>query len=196
MTGSQTPEETLRLFNEKVDRLLSLSFFAKASDSRAIVEFTRNAGWDSVFVGPDEESIEALVLTLRLFMQDNEPLSLRNMRSLYAARLPKGLGLDFVDHCTRFNVSLDSDSMLSIEDGRQLTHRDILEIFVYGAYAHTNPQRRRTFEGLRTTAFFPVFQQTLVAIIVVFGRCLRSLQKINETALSELSGLESSRGAI
>lgn len=194
--GSQTPEETLRLFNEKVERLLSLSFFAKALDSGAIVEFTRNGGWDTVFVGPDEESIEALVLTLRLFMQDNEPISLRNMRSLYAAHLPEGLGRDFVDHCRRFNVSLDSASMLSIEEGRQLTYRDILEIFVYGTYAHTNPQRRRTFEGLRTTTFFPIFQQTLVTTIVVFGRCLRSLQKINETALSELSRLESSRSAV
>ena len=194
--GSQTPKETLRLFNEKVDRLLSLSFFSKASDSGAIVEFTRNAGWDSVFAGPDEESIEALVLTLRLFMQDNEPISLRNMRSLNAAHLPEGLGQEFIDHCRRLNMSLDSASMLSIEEGRQLTHRDILEIFVYGAYAHTNPQRRRTFEGLRTTAFFPIFQQRLVATIVVFGRCLRSLQKINETGLSELSGLQSSRGAV
>ena len=111
-------------------------------------------------------------------------------------RLPEGLGLEFVDHCRRFNMSLDSPSMLSIEDGRQLTHRDILEVFVYGAYAHTNPQRRRTFENLRTTAFFPIFQQTLVGTIVVFGRCLRSLKKINETALSELSRLESSGGAV
>lgn len=192
----QGSEETLRLFNEKVDRLLSLSFFAKAMDSGAIVEFTRSAGWDSVFVGPDEESVEALVLTLRLFIQDNESISLRNMRSLYAAHLPEALRIDFVDHCTRFNESLDSDSMLSIEEGRQLTHRDILEIFVYGAYAHTNPERRRIFQDLRATAFFPLFQQTLVATIVVFGRCLRSLRKINETALSELSGLESSRGAV
>lgn len=194
--GSQAPAETLRLFNEKVDRLLSLSFFAKAMDSGAIVEFTRNTGWDSVFVGPDEESIEALVLTLRLFMQDNEPISLRNMRSLYDAHLPSALGVDFGDHCKRFNLSLDSASMLSIEEGRQLTHRDILEIFAYGAYAHTNPQRRRTFEGLRTTAFFPLFQQTLVATMVVFGRCLRSLQRTNDTALSELSGLESPREAV
>ena len=44
---SPTPEEILRLFNEKVDRQLSR---------------TRSEGWDSVFVGPDEESIEALVL--------------------------------------------------------------------------------------------------------------------------------------
>lgn len=194
--NSQGPEETLRLFNEKVDRLLSLSFFAKALDAGAIVEFSRNAGWDSVFVGPDEESIEALVLTLRLFMQDNEPISLRNMRSLYSTHLPEALRIEFIDHCTHFNEALDSDSMLSIEEGRQLTHRDIREIFVYGAYAHTNPQRRRTFQDLRTTAFFPIFQQVLVATIVVFGRCLRSLRRINETAVSELSGLESSRSAV
>jgi hypothetical protein len=37
---------------------------------------------------------------------------------------------------------------------------------------------------------------TLVATVIVFGRCLRSLKKINESALSELSGLESSRGAV
>lgn len=189
--ASQTPEEILKIFNEKAARLLSLSFFSKALDSGAIISFQKSTGWDSVFVGPDEESIEALVLTLRLFMQDNEPISLKNVRGLYTTHFRPALATDFADHCARLNASLNALSGLSIEDTRRLTYRDVLEIFVYGSYAHTNPGRRRSFESLRTTAFFPLFQQALISTILVFGHCLRSLQQINVLALAESSTKES-----
>ena len=79
------PTNVLALFNEKVDRITSLSFFPKAKGSGAIVEFRHDAGWKSMFVGPDEESFEALVLILRLFIQNNDSISLQKVRALYVS---------------------------------------------------------------------------------------------------------------
>jgi hypothetical protein len=177
----------LALFNEKVERLASLSFFEKARGGGAIVEFRRDAGWDSVFVGPEEESIEALVLTLRLFMQNNDGLSLRNMRNLYVSlRVSAELVADFSLQCEQLNRFLDSATNLSIKEGCQLTHRDVLEIFVYGTYAHVNARYRTIFEGIRTTTFFPIFQDYLVMAVDVFRRCLLGLKAVNTRALAEL----------
>ncbi len=177
----------LVLFNEKVERLASLSFSGRARGGEAIVAFQRDTGWDSVFVGPDEESIEALVLTVRLFMQNNDQLSLQKVRNLYAS-LPVSTELvaDFSLQCEQLNRFLDSATNLSIEEGRQLTHRDILKIFVYGTYAHVTARYRTIFEGIRTTPFFPIFQAHLVAGVEVFLGCLVELKGVNTRALAEL----------
>jgi hypothetical protein len=184
---SQSVEIVLRLFNEKTDRLLGLSFWPKSHTTGALVEFNQNSGWDSLFVGPDEESIQALMLTLRMFMQDNESISLQKMRSLYTGLISGELSIQFFDHCSRLNTFLDSTSHLSIEKGRQLTYRCILDIFLYGTYAHMNSKKRQIFEGIRTTAFFPIFQTSLVQAIIEFGGCLKELKKINEEVLIKLS---------
>lgn len=179
--------KTLELFDEKAGELLSSRFFEDVSGGGAIVEFSRDSGWDAIHVGPDEESARALVLTLRLFMQDNDRLSLRNMAALYR-RLP--LSVELVEGFERrrfdLNAFLDSETHLAIEEHRRLTRREILNIFVYGAYAHVDPSHRRTYEDLRTTPFFPLFQQTLVDSVVAFARCISAPREINLRAVREL----------
>jgi hypothetical protein len=179
--------DALKLFNEKAERLLSLSYWNKSLGAGAVVEWKRGEGWDSVFVGADEESLEALLLTARLFMQNNERISLGNVRRLYQT-IPVDMALqDSVRaHCDELNAFLDSDSNLVIEEHRQLTHRDILEIFLYGGYAHTNAAKRRIFDGIRSTAFFPVFQADVVTALVRLARAIRSIQAINGEAISQL----------
>lgn len=186
------PNADLAIFNEKVERLVSLSFFTKSKGSGAIAQFVRGSGWESVFVGPDEESIEALVLTLRLFMQNNDRISLQNMRTIYAS-VPdlSALSGECVAACDRLNRLLDLDSNLSIEEGRQLSYREILEIFIYGTYAHVNEGKRLVVEGIRTTPFFPLFQSCLVVAVVAIRQCLEILREINNRALAELQRVAS-----
>ena len=180
--------ETLELFNEKAEEFLSSRFFARVRGGGAIVEFSRDSGWDAVHIGPDEESTRALVLTLRLFMQDNDRLSLCRMAALYdALPLSDGVAREFDRSRSALNSFLDSDSPLAIEEGRCLTHREILEIFVYGAYAHVEPQSRRIYEDLRTTPFYPLFQKNLVDACVAFARCVSAVRETNRRAVIELT---------
>lgn len=184
---SQSLEIVLRRFNEKTDELLGSDFWSNSHNTGALVEYNQSSGWDSLFVGPDEKSIKELVLTLRMFTQKNEPISLRNMCSLYENSISGELSSQFFEHCSCLKAFLDSPSNLSIEDGKQLTYCDILDIFLYGEYAHMNPKKRQIFEGIRTTTFFPIFQTCFVRAIAAIGGCLRELKKINEEVLIKLS---------
>jgi hypothetical protein len=192
LSSTAVAVKTLELFNEKADQLLSSEFFKQASGGGSIVEFNRESGWEGIHVGPDEESIRALVLTLRLFMQDNDRISLRNMANIYGS-LPVSAAMkqEFDAHRSQLNALLDSKSHLAITEEGPLTYREILCIFVYGEYAHVGERYRQTYEDLRTTSFFPLFQNCLVDAVVAYARCIGAMQRTNLRAVAELTGSES-----
>ncbi len=184
--------KTLERFNEKADQLLASEFFNQVKGGGAIVEFNRESGWDGIHVGPDDESTRALVLTLRLFMQDNDQISLAKIATLYSS-LPVSARVkqEFDAHRSHLNALLDSASHLAITEEGPLTYREILSIFVYGEYAHVNARYRQTYEDLRTTSFFPLFQNCLVDAVVAYARCIGAMQRTNLRAVAELTGSES-----
>ena len=152
VTSHTTALKTLELFDEKAAELLSSRFFAEVGGGGAIVEFKKDSGWEAIHVGPDDESTRSLVLTLRLFMLNKDPISLQNMDKLYRSLpLSDGLTHEFTGRRNELNAFLGSDSRLAIAEDRQLSHQEILDIFVYGAYAHVSPRYRQTFEDIRTT---------------------------------------------
>jgi len=74
----------LELFNEKADRLKNLSFVRSLESKESGWTLTLDEGGASASrYGPDNESVEAFVLTIRFFVQDNEPSSIRNMAKMY-----------------------------------------------------------------------------------------------------------------
>jgi len=184
--------KTLELFNEKADQLLASSFLDEVSGGGAIVRFDRESGWDGIFVGPDDESMRALILTLRMFMQDNERISLRNMAALYdSLSVSAVVKREFDERRSVLNTSLDSESPLAITEDGPLSYREILSTFVYGEHAHVAARHRQTYEDLRTTPFFPLFQNCLVDAIVALARCIGVMRDVNRRAIAELTSLES-----
>ena len=142
--------EVLQLFNEMVTKLQSLGFSERFSrdGAHAIVEWRRGKGWDSVFVGPADDSVAAVVLTLRFFIQDNEPTSIRRVADLYQTEVKdSNLVKQFLDLRTELNTYLDSETNLGIEEERNLTRREIFDFFMYGDLAHANEGKYRTYKG-------------------------------------------------
>ena len=185
---------TLELFDEKAGRLSELSLAQDILKSyRASVEWVRGQPWTGEYSGPTGEAVDAYILTLRMLIRDNEPISLRNMRRLYReAPIPATLADQFEQACAELNTFLDADTNLAIEEGRQLTHRDIFEVFVYGSLAHTNSLRNREiFIALRDGAWFPLFQALFADCLRAFEVVLASLRRINATALAELRAARS-----
>jgi len=185
------PIDTLEYFEDKAAHPQQLSAAGQVMKGLgAIVEWKQGQGWDSVFVGPEGEPIEALVLTLRFFINNNEPISLCNMRKLYSGlALSAGLVARFQEQCYELNGFLDSDTNISIEEGKKLSYRDILQIFLYGSLAHGNDfSMRKTFRDLRKGAFFPFLQTYFVEAIRGFVIAINVLRKINQEALDELRG--------
>lgn len=81
--------KSLSLFNEKASKLSRLSFtkeIFKCSTGVTIKINRKNDGFYELTQerrGPFEEAIDAFVLTIRFFIQDNESVSLRNIAKIY-----------------------------------------------------------------------------------------------------------------
>jgi len=114
-------------------------------------------------IGPSEEAVDAFVLTLRFFLQNNESISIRNLAELLQ-RLPLDSEVHdrVVEMRTAFNSALDRPCGIKI-DADHPSNREVLEIFVYGGLAHANPRKRAVFEdwskqpiimGMMTQVFF------------------------------------------
>ena len=181
--------DTLEYFEEKAAHLQQLSAASQVMKRLgAVVEWKRGQGWDGVFVGPEGEPVEALVLTLRFFIIDNEPVSLRNMRKLYSSlTLSADLVARFQEQCEELNGFLDTDTNISIEETKKLTYRDVFLLFLYGFLAHGNDSaKRRAFRDLREGVFFPFLQMYFAETIRGFVIAINVLRKINQEALDEL----------
>ena len=153
------------LFHEKVDKL-KRSTFAREMFTRATGV---TLGWDerkgeSVEIrGPNEESTEAMVLTLRFMMQNNDEISLANMAELYEALPSKSVHkANFLDARRKINAQLDQPTPLrhqttdpktkKVVRDEILTNRRVLDLVIYGEKAHLNPEKAEHVRQLRRWA--------------------------------------------
>jgi len=184
-----TIADRLALFNTKVDKLSGLTFFERVTTKKTTTKlhWDRDKGWESAFDGPGDESIDAAVLTLRQFMQDNDPVSVRNVSDAYLrSSLSTALRGEFQLLRSHLNQFLDSPTNVAIEEGRLLTFRRVLDLFVYGGLAHSSPRHRATYEGLKTSPFYHVIQADFVQAVGIFIIALRHMAAVNTRAIAAL----------
>ena len=168
-------------FVEKADKFLGLSIFDDPALRRAdaLADFHHERGWDSVFDGPNDENLDAAVLTLRFFIRDNESTSLRRMTKTVEASASAEIAAEWSEIRGQLHEFLQSDTNISIEEGRQLTHGDVLDLFVWGDRAHGNDSaKRQVFKDLSETPLFPVLQVDFVRVLWAYGSAIRALRTL------------------
>jgi len=182
--------ETMVLFIEKANKLTTSRFVQYINDNTKGIQVSWKRGgkpsvdWDA----PDGEAVDALVLTLRFFIQANERTSLRSMQNILSdpaiSQYWRGRYEKVRDQLNEF---LDSSprQMQVGNGGPAFTRRETMEIFVYGGLAHANQQKRRIFEELKKDPFrFPMFEYNFVdtlneivnAVGYLAGICDRELK--------------------
>ena len=180
---------TLRLFVEKVEYLDSLSFVQSLDDpgSKLRLSFNGPRLTELTFSGPRREQIDAFVNTMRLFMQDNDRLSIANMsRMIDGLPLREDLKRSFSECREILNDHLDSRSSMSLDDGTA-TNRRVLDTVLYGELSHTNTAARERY--LRWTS------EPLSARFVEFefvaqaSACLKCLRVMARTCRRMLEAL-------
>ena len=145
----------------------------------AHVEFQRH--------GPEEESIDAFVLTYRFFIQDNEMISFRNMSKIYDEM---GIAQDkkkvFEGIRETINTFLNSNSMLTIKD-KKYTNREIQDIFIYGGLSHANETQKRIFDSWKKDQLiFEILENEFVWVLVNILNAIQAIARLNLNVLKEI----------
>ena len=143
--GKDEINKSLKLFNEKADKLMSLGFTKKIFGEKSGFTFSAKKNGPVVFqrYGPESESIDAFVLTYRFFIQDNEKISFHNMSKIYDE---SGMTQDkinaFKNIRENINNFLNSNSITKTD-----TYREIQDIFIYGGLSHATETKKRIFDS-------------------------------------------------
>jgi hypothetical protein len=186
----------LKLFNEKVEKLLNLSFVKEATSPNARVSFIGERQSDGSFKifssinGPASEAVDAFVLTFRFFIQDNERISLCNISTLYkSSNIDSQQKAYFESARDNVNKMLDSPNFMNLSyNNIAPTNREVMNVIVYGWLAHTNLQENQRYKewmGFHTAA--PILQACFDIILMYVLRTLEYISQVNTTTIQQLT---------
>lgn len=149
--------QTIRLFVEKTDKLRR-SEFARVmftEDTGVTLRFRQGEQPSAEVRGPSEEVVDAMVLTLRMTMQNKDRISVRNV-----ARIMKRIDHDAARRYLAIRDELNS--MLDAATNPPLEHKNsesgavhvfrngqILRGVIYGELAHTDEKQHAAMQALR-----------------------------------------------
>ncbi len=178
----------LKLFNEKANKLEGLHFTKNMIGYKSGIKYSVDKGQITKIerTGPDNEDIDAFVLTFRLFIQDNEKISLHNMANIYQ-KLPIGGNLvqQFKNEYTKINQFLDNPVNEFIRLPTT-TNRYLMEVFIYGGLAHTNNKKKAIYDSWCSDQLFPLFEEAFVNIVTDVLSTIIKIRKLNEEVLGYL----------
>jgi hypothetical protein len=188
---SRRDEKTrLNLFIEKAEKLRQASFLSQiATDGLASrINMEKGTGTIVEFQGPEEEFRESFLLTLRLFCQDNDDISLRNMQDMIdQMQIDQSLKDIFTTIRGSFNKYLDSETHTRFEiDGNHFTRRRLFDTFLYGDYAHVKFGKKERVDEWRNQPFSADMAMEFDLIVLRFSQTVLRLSEVCQRILAEL----------
>jgi hypothetical protein len=189
----QAARATLRLYNAKADKLAGLSF-TQAVQAGLGYTISGKAGQPVVVErhGPNAEAIDAFILTYRLFVQDNESLSFKNMEKLYQSfpfDSPWKQGV--ANTRATVNAMLDRPTNVIVR-GINSSRRHVHDTFLWGVLAHSN---RRFMAQYNSWSREPDLLRVLEAeFTFVLADMLGAIQWMTSANVAVLPLLRAKRG--
>jgi hypothetical protein len=182
----------LRLFNEKSQELKEYSFINKALQPDAGVtvnfDFEKNT-LEANRIGADKESRAAMCLVLRFFLQPRDRIELHQIAELYQhLPVPNEDRRLVSKNLTIVDEFLDRPTEVAL-NGIPITHRAVLETFLYGDQAHANPDKKAIFETWKEIgpihAVLENFFEFAVCVVLRYAFWLAAMNKDAIKALEE-----------
>ena len=180
----------LKLFNEKAALLLNSSFANAILRNQSAFMFSWKAGenYEAILVGAEGESVDAAFLTLRMFLQNNDRISIGNIANLYLQEQELNLyQADFENIRSQINVYLDSGNGISFF-GNNYSNRSLIELLLYGSKGHSNREKEQELKKLLDSPL--VSKMFLNQVNSAAGGLIKgiaTLAEINKTALSSIN---------
>ncbi len=189
--------DALQLFNEKAEKLNRLSFIETVLNHNTGVTLSckkqEDGFWEmqQLRKGPDEEAIDAFVLTIRFFIQDNEKSSFRNLASVYSNSL---IDLKFRKEFDKIrnaiNKFLDGNSGMGLNFlGEELNYRKIMELLIYGALSHANVEKKKTYDMISQTPMKALVDDKFVTTLTMLHRAINDIKNLNKKVIKQIKNL-------
>lgn len=191
-----TTRKALELFIEKADHLMSRRFMQAiiaGGGTNLTLRFRREGeledgkGWLEMHrTGPDQEAIEAFVLTYRQFFQHNDRFSFFSLAKspvLSDSGLSNEWKQRFTETWTDLQECLNTTAEFVL-DGVAPTYGYLLEVFIYGGLAHTTPDKRATFEEWRSDPMlYGLLEHSFIGTLMIV---LRGIWEVRQCSAKEL----------
>lgn len=181
---------TLRLFNEKAEKLNGLQFLSALRAGKGSYKLEGRVGKLVQVTGDlaTVDEVDAFVLTLRLFLQDNEPISIRRLAALYAETPELASLTDRVSGIrSKMNSYLDRDSPI-VWQKQAVSRRRILGVFLYGGLAHTHRDKTDEYSRWMEHEYMAIpFQSVFYDIVGTVTQTIFWLRLENLEALRIIS---------
>ena len=177
--------EILNLFNEKADEIKNSNYAKFVLEKKPETTISKRQGEALKIetMEPNNESLKSFVLTLRLFLQDNDQISFRNISKIYE-ELPNNFQKEkilFSRARKKINDILNANINIKFNNKR-LTYHDVLDTFIYGDLAHINIDKRNTYKNWKSkkeTGLFDILKINFHSITTTLIQCILYMQKLN-----------------
>ena len=153
--------DLLRAFCRRVDRLEQSGFSKRFETDVPRVIATMNEPSFHREEGPrfsivarveswvedfSQDEIDAFVLSYRVFTQDNDRLSIRNLSRIFANDWMHPHAREcFEDARAQLNGHLDNASTIAFPEGH-ISVRALVDMIIYGGLAHSNEEKAKIFD--------------------------------------------------
>ncbi len=196
--GNETNKiiEILNLFNENADKIKNSSYakFYLTKKPKTTISEKQGKPLKIKITEPDNESLDAFLLTLRLFYQEGEQISFRNTNKIYNInKIYENLPNNFQKEKKSFsraikiiNGALDTNIDIKFNN-KILTYREVLDTILYGNTAHLYPNRRNTIKSWKSReGLFELYKTNFHTISISIKNCILYMQKINTDTIRKI----------
>lgn len=181
----------LILFNERIDRL-NRCRLAKRMEENPHYKLNYDLMMKRQWVAIDdvtEDDIDALVLNIRLLIQDNDGYSIRCLaEKVYQTNdIPSDLKIKFNKQVEKWRVYIQSPSIIShFKEKRNFTNEELFNIILYGGLAHSSRKYVNHFYNLtKQGAFSSIVCTYFMSTLHIFLRITREISEINKELLKQ-----------
>jgi hypothetical protein len=183
--------ERLNLFIEKAEllRLSSLvkTLIANQGTKLDIEANLSTSEWSIKSTTLDSEQLDAFLLTMRLFIQNNERISIcRTAELIRSLDVSEDLKERFLKPRDYLNNYLNGKSSFSIHGDRP-TYKEIMDTVLYGYHGHLSLEKHRRYKKWTAGPFGPhIVYFEFIWVLQVFIRILVVLDKSCQLIVKEL----------
>jgi hypothetical protein len=163
-----TDREAFEMFVAAADELAASPFAEQIQKGVSTAIVVANDRLESKALhGPDKNNLKAAVLTIRMFREDNDVISFRNIAGRVAnVAVSQSLKDRFNQSRDNFNSDLNRPPLVRVDN--VATKREIFETFLYGMYAHNDEAYGATIKKWQQAPFFSDLHAQFYLIIAQF----------------------------